>query len=112
MDVNDLTAALAEIEHAVHHFLEAPASSAEKVPLLDVLHRHQAILNEPYGFDPNTDALRQRVWRDCMTVISNFELSPEGQAAESSELLRSQVQKLLTLTGGLIELVGQLAQRR
>jgi hypothetical protein len=111
LNVNDLAAALAEIEHAAHHFLEVPSSPSTNVPLLDVLHRRQATLNEPYGFDPNTDALRLRVWKDCMAVISNLELTPEGQAAESSELLRTQIQKLSTLTGGLIDLVGQLAQK-
>jgi hypothetical protein len=112
LDVKDLAAALAEIGHAAHQLLEAPSSPDAGRSLLGVLHRRQATLNEPYGFDPDTDALRLRVWKDCMTVISNLELTPEGQAAESSELLRSQVQKLSTLTKGLIDLVGQLGQKR
>ncbi|HTR88060.1 MAG TPA: hypothetical protein VMI56_26495 [Reyranella sp.] len=107
MDITTLAAALEEIEHALQHFLNEPDSNGA---LLEVLHRRHATLNEPYGFDPDTDALRQRVWRDCVTVISNLELTPEAQAA-MSEPMRAQVQKLETLTRGLIDLVGPLGQK-
>ena len=40
--------------------------------LLATLHRCQERLNEPYGFDSDTDAVRSRVWKDCMTILSNL----------------------------------------
>ncbi len=112
MDLDALTAALREIEGAAPGFVEAPESTEADQRLLEVLRRRHGTLNEPYGFDQNTEALRGRVWTDCMTILSNLELTPEHAAAQQADLVRTQVQKLLTLTGGLLDLVRERAEKR
>lgn len=112
MDLNELVAALGEIERAAHDFVDAPASGTTEERLLEVLRRRNATLNEPYGFDSGTDALRSRIWTDCMTILSNLELTPQHAAGQQSELVKTQVQKLSTLVVGLLEIARPLAQRR
>jgi hypothetical protein len=112
LDLNELMAALGEIERAAHDFVDAPANTAPEQHLLEVLRRRNGMLNEPYGFEPGTDALRSRVWTDCMTILSNLELAPQHAAGQQSDLVRTQVQKLSTLIEGLLELVRPLAEKR
>jgi len=112
LDLNELMAALGEIERAAHDFINAPTNTAPEQHLLEVLRHRNAMLNEPYGFEPGTDALRSRVWTDCMTILSNLELAPQHAAGQQSDLVRTQVQKLSTLIEGLLELVRQLAEKR
>ena len=112
MDLNELVATLDEIERAAHDFIDAPASATPEEHLLEVLRRRNTTLNEPYGFDSDTDALRSRVWTDCMTILSNLELTAQHAAGQQSDLVRTQVQKLSTLVEGLLELVRPLAERR
>ena len=107
MDLNELVAALGEIERAAHDFSTAPQSDAAGRHLQDVLRRRNPTLNEPYGFDRDTEALRRRVWTDCMAILSNLEL-----ASSPPELVNAQVQKLSTLVVGLLDLVRRLAETR
>jgi len=112
VEVTELVAALAEIERAAQEFADAPEGDAAEKHLLDVLRRHSETLNEPYGFDSDTDALRSRVWTDCITIITNLELSPQNAAGQQSDLVRAQVQKLSTMVEGLLDLVRQLVEKR
>jgi hypothetical protein len=112
LDLNALTAALGEIERAARDFVEASQSADADQRLLEALRQLNGTLNEPYGFDQNTEALRSRVWTDCMTVLSNLELAPQHAAGQQSDLVRTQVQKLLTLIGGLLDLVRERAEKR
>jgi hypothetical protein len=112
LDLNALTAALGEIERAAHDFVDTPLSPDADQHLLDVLRHHNEQLNEPYGFDPNTEALRGRVWTDCMTILSNLELAPQHAAGQQSDLVKTQVQKLLTLIEGLLDLVRQQTEKQ
>jgi len=111
VDLTELATALAEIEQAAQSFVEVPQSAATDDHLLQTLRRGSEKLNEPYGFDPGTEALRSRVWKDCVTIISNLELKPAHSASQQSDLVKTQVQKLSTLVGGLIDLVRQLAEK-
>ncbi len=51
LDLNELVAALGEIERAAHDFVDVPTAADPEEHLLEVLHRRNATLNEPYGFD-------------------------------------------------------------
>ncbi|WIM09910.1 hypothetical protein [Enhydrobacter sp.] len=112
MEVSELVAALVDIERAAYEFVEMPDSAEADKRLLETLHRCQARLNEPYGFDSDTDAVRGRVWRDCMTIMSNLRLAPQHAAGQQSELVRTQTQKLASLTKGLLDLVRHRMERR
>lgn len=112
MDLDALIAALADIERAARDFVEAPSSAEADLHLLEVLKSRNETLNEPYGFDQNTEALRSRVWTDCMTILSNLELTTDHAAGQQSDLVRAQVQKLLTLVDGLLDLVRERAEKR
>jgi hypothetical protein len=111
VEVNELVASLVDIERAAHDFIDVPDSAADERLLETLRHRHGR-LNEPYGFDSDTDALRNRVWKDCMTILSNLELAPQHAAGQQSKLVRTQVQKLATLIEGLLELVRQRTEKR
>src|SRR5690242_6587358 len=112
VEVSELVASLVDIEHAAHRFIDLPDSAAADEGLLHTLRRCNGRLNEPYGFDSDTDALRNRVWKDCMTILSNLELSPQHAAGQQSELVRTQTQKLAMLTKGLLDLVQEKAEKR
>lgn len=112
MEVTELVTALVEIERAAHEFVDLPDSAAADEHLLEILRRYSERLNEPYGFDSDTDALRSQVWKDCMTILSNLELAPQHAAGQQSELVRTQVQKLSTRIDGLLDLVRQSIERR
>jgi hypothetical protein len=112
VEVSELVAALVDIERAAHEFVEMPDSAEADKRLLATLHRCQERLNEPYGFDSDTDAVRSRVWKDCMTILSNLELAPQHAAGQQSELVRTQTQKLAMLTKGLLDLVQHKAEKR
>lgn len=112
VEVSELVGALVDIERAAREFTEMPDADAADRRLLETLHRCHRWLDEPYGFDSNTDALRRRVWKDCMTIISNLELAPRHAAGQQSELVRTQAQKLATLTKGLLDLVRPRTEKR
>lgn len=112
MEVSELVAALVDIERAVHEFIEKPDSDAADRRLLETLHRCQGRLNEPYGFDSDTDAVRSRIWKDCMAILSNLELAPQHAVGQQSALVRSQAQKLATLTKGMLDLVRHRMEKR
>jgi hypothetical protein len=112
VEVSELVASLVEIEQAAHEFIDLSDSEVAGERLLDTLRRCNGRLNEPYGFDSDTDALRNRVWKDCMTILSNLELAPQHAAGQQSALVRTQVQKLATLVGGLLDLLRQSAETR
>src|SRR5690242_9824667 len=110
VEVSELVASLVDIEHAARRFIDLPDSAAADEGLLHTLRRCNGRLNEPYGFDSDTDALRNRVWKDCMTILSNLELSPQHGAGHQSGLVRTQVQKLATLVEGLLDLLRRRAE--
>jgi hypothetical protein len=112
VEVSKLVEALVDIERAAREFVEMPDSAEADRQLLETLHRYHDRLNEPYGFNSDTDAVRRRVWKDCVTVISNLELAPQHAAGQQSELVRTQTQKLATLTQGLLDLVRQGVEKR
>jgi hypothetical protein len=112
VEVSELVAALVDIERAAHEFIEMPDSAEADRRLLETLHRCNGRLNEPYGFDSDTDAVRSRVWKDCMTILSNLELAPQHAAGQNSELVRTQAQKLASLTQGLLDLVQRRTEKR
>ena len=112
MDLDALSAALGDIEHAARDFVDAEPSATADQRLREVLHRLNDTLNQPYGFDRNTEALRRRVWTDCMTILSNLELAPQHAAGQQSDLVKTQVQKLLTLIEGLLDLVRDKVEKR
>jgi len=112
VEVSELVAALVDIERAAHEFVEMPDSTEADRRLLETLHRCHGRLNEPYGFDSDTDAVRSRVWKDCMTIISNLKLAPQHAVGQQSELVRTQTQKLASLTQGLLELVRHRMEQR
>jgi hypothetical protein len=112
VEVSELVASLVEIERAAHEFIDLSDSELAGERLLDTLRRCNGRLNEPYGFDSDTDALRNRVWKDCMTILSNLELAPQHAAGRQSALVRAQVQKLATLVEGLLDLLRQRAETR
>jgi hypothetical protein len=80
--------------------------------LLETLRRCHGCLSEPYGFDSDTDAVCRRVWKDCVTIISNLELTPCHAVGRKSELVRAQTQKLASLTEGLLDLVRHRLEKR
>ncbi len=112
MEVSELVASPVDIEHAAHEFIDLPDSAAADTEMLHTLRRCNGRLNEPYGFDSDTDALRSRVWKDCMTILSNLELAPQHAAGQQSELVRTQVQKLATLVEGLLHLLRRRTETR
>jgi hypothetical protein len=111
VEVSELVASLVDIETAAHEFINHPESGTADEQLLKALRQHHGRLNEPYGFDRDTDALRNRVWKDCMTILSNLELAPRHAAGQQSELVRSQVQKLATMIEGLLDRVRQRMEK-
>lgn len=112
MEIEQLAAALSDIERAAHEFIDLPDASAPGPYLLETLRRRNDTLNEPYGFDSGTDALRLRIWRDCVTVLSNLELAGPTGPGQSRELIKAQLRKLLTLIGGMLDLMGGMADKR
>ena len=112
METEQLAAALSEIEHAAHEFIDLPDSSPASPHLLETLRRCCSKLNEPYGFDSNTDALRLRIWRDCVTIMSNLEIAPSSMSGNPRALIKTQLQKLSTLIEGMLDLMGDMADKR
>jgi hypothetical protein len=47
-----------------------------------------------------------------MTIMSNLRLAPQHAAGQQSELVRTQTQKLASLTKGLLDLVQHRMERR
>jgi hypothetical protein len=47
-----------------------------------------------------------------MTILSNLELAPQHAAGQNSELVRTQAQKLASLTQGLLDLVQRRTEKR
>jgi len=112
VEIEQLAAALSDIERAAHDFIERPDTSASGAHLLATLRRRSDTLNEPYGFDSGTDALRLRIWRDCVTILSNLELAAPSGQEHSRELIKTQLRKLLTLIEGMLDLMGGMADKR
>ena len=112
LETDELAAALSEIEHAAREFIDLPDSSPSSPHLLETLRRCCGKLNEPYGFDSNTDALRLRIWRDCVTIMSNLELAASPTAGNPRALIKAQLQQLSTLIEGMLDLMGDMADKR
>lgn len=112
MEIEQLAAALSDIERTPHDFMDLPDADASGAHLLETLRRCSGTLNEPYGFDSGTDALRLRIWRDCVTIQSNLELAAPAGQEQSRELIKTQLRKLSTLIEGMLDLLGGMADRR
>lgn len=112
MEIEQLATALSDIERAAHEFIGLPHGSSAGPHLLETLRRCCDTLNEPYGFDSGTDALRLRIWRDCVAVLSNLELAGPTGPGQSGELIKTQLRKLSTLIEGMLDLMGAMADKR